>query len=112
MEKERIIKRFSSNELADRRARGESQTDAARVHAKTETEQQQDIAGDPDFRNVPANWHEAATAVMPTTKQLVSLRLDTDVVDWFRSQGAGYQTRINVVLRIFVEQQSKSKPKV
>jgi uncharacterized protein (DUF4415 family) len=112
MEKERVIKRLSSDELADRRARGESQTDFARVHAKTETERQRDIAGDPDFRKVPANWYEAATAVMPTTKQLLSLLLDTDVVDWFRSQGVGYQTRINAVLRIFVEQQSKSKQEV
>lgn len=34
-------------------------------------------------------------------KTSVSLRVDSDVLDWFRSQGAGYQTRINAVLRAF-----------
>jgi uncharacterized protein (DUF4415 family) len=33
------------------------------------------------------------------SKSLVSLRVDQDVLEWFKSQGAGYQTRINAVLR-------------
>jgi uncharacterized protein (DUF4415 family) len=36
-------------------------------------------------------------------KQSVSLRLDADVLDWFKASGAGYQTRINAVLRAFKE---------
>ncbi len=36
-------------------------------------------------------------------KRSVSLRIDADVLDWFKSQGAGYQTRINSVLRAFTE---------
>ncbi len=36
-------------------------------------------------------------------KQSVSLRLDVDVLKWFKSQGTGYQTRINAVLRAFTE---------
>jgi uncharacterized protein (DUF4415 family) len=35
------------------------------------------------------------------SKSLVSLRVDQDVLAWFKSQGAGYQTRINAVLRAF-----------
>lgn len=34
-------------------------------------------------------------------KTSISLRVDQDVLDWFKSQGAGYQTRINAVLRAF-----------
>jgi uncharacterized protein (DUF4415 family) len=34
-------------------------------------------------------------------KTAVALRLDADVVSWFKAQGAGYQTRINAVLRAF-----------
>ena len=34
-------------------------------------------------------------------KSLISLRLDQDVLEWFKAQGAGYQTRINSVLRAF-----------
>ena len=36
-------------------------------------------------------------------KAAISLRLDADVLDWFRAQGAGYQTRINAVLRAYME---------
>ena len=34
-------------------------------------------------------------------KASISLRVDQDVLDWFKAQGAGYQTRINTVLRAF-----------
>ena len=36
-------------------------------------------------------------------KALLSLRVDTDVIDWFRAQGAGYQSRMNALLRAFME---------
>lgn len=109
MRKEHIITSYSATDLKARRARGESQTDLANVHAKTEPELEQDIANDPDFRAVDENWYNAAQAIMPATKRLLSLRLDTDVVEWFREQGPGYQTRINAVLRSFVTQQGKQK---
>jgi uncharacterized protein (DUF4415 family) len=35
------------------------------------------------------------------SKALVSLRLDQDVLEWFKGQGAGYQTSMNAVLRAF-----------
>ncbi|MGB5131404.1 MAG: BrnA antitoxin family protein [Steroidobacteraceae bacterium] len=42
---------------------------------------------------------------LPATprKAAVSLRLDADVLDWFKAQGSGYQTRINAVLRAYME---------
>ena len=36
-------------------------------------------------------------------KQPVTIRIDTDVLEWFRSQGKGYQTRINQLLRKYME---------
>ena len=39
---------------------------------------------------------------LPRRKQHVSMRLDAEVLDWFRKQGQGYQTRINAVLRAYV----------
>lgn len=107
MEKEKDIRRFSERDLEERRARGKSRTDLERVQAKTEEELERDIASDPDFAGVPEDWIESAEAVMPTPKRLISLRLDNDVVDWFKSQGPGYQTRINAVLRAFVRQAGK-----
>lgn len=40
---------------------------------------------------------------MPEKKAALSIRLDPGVVAWFRKQGRGYQTRINAVLRSYVE---------
>jgi len=45
----------------------------------------------------------------PRLKQPVNLRIDSDIIDWFRSGGAGYQTRMNAVLRAFVDAQSKRR---
>lgn len=36
-------------------------------------------------------------------KQAVTIRLDTDVLEWFKGQGAGYQTRINQLLRRYMD---------
>jgi uncharacterized protein (DUF4415 family) len=36
-----------------------------------------------------------------SSKTSISLRVDADVLDWFKAQGRGYQTRINAVLRAF-----------
>jgi uncharacterized protein (DUF4415 family) len=44
---------------------------------------------------------------MPAAKTHLSLRLDEDVVDWFKRQGAGYQTRMNAVLRAYVRHKAK-----
>lgn len=40
---------------------------------------------------------------MPKTKPRISIRLDGDVLEWFKSSGTGYQTRINAVLRMYME---------
>jgi uncharacterized protein (DUF4415 family) len=43
-------------------------------------------------------------------KASVSLRLDADVLAWFKAQGPGYQTRINAVLRAFKEVSQQARP--
>jgi uncharacterized protein (DUF4415 family) len=43
--------------------------------------------------------HNAVTGV----KQIVTIRLDVDMLEWFKSAGPGYQTRINQVLREYME---------
>lgn len=42
---------------------------------------------------------------LPMTKTKVCLRLDREVVAWFRSRGRGYQTKINAALRAFIDAQ-------
>jgi len=80
-----------------------SRTDWARVRATTQEEVEAQIASDPDdwlttddaivFRGIPPR----------ATKQRVNIRLDRDVLDFFRSHGRGYQTRINAVLRVYAD---------
>lgn len=43
------------------------------------------------------------------SKQPVTLRLDADVLAWFKSQGQGYQTRINKLLRSYMENQQSHR---
>ncbi len=49
-----------------------------------------------------AFWAKS-TVRMPKTKPNISIRLDSDVLEWFKSQGAGYQTRMNAILRTYME---------
>jgi uncharacterized protein (DUF4415 family) len=51
---------------------------------------------DPDF-------FKSANLRMPSRKASITVRLDSDVLEWFRNQGKGYQTRINAVLRTYME---------
>jgi len=83
-----------------------SLTDWARVDALTDEDIDRAIAEDPDAAPVwtEEDWKNARV-VWPEGKAPVTLRLDKDVIAWFRSRGRGYQTRINAVLRSYVEAQ-------
>lgn len=87
----------------EKRSRRESKTDMARLRQMTEAELEEKIATDTDWNSVPADWHLKAEAMMQRPKKLLSLRVDADVLEWFRNQGSGYQTRMNAVLRSFME---------
>ncbi len=94
---ERTIRR-SLNDLRKGR------TDWDRVDRLTDAEIEAAVAADPDAPElVDRAWFEGATVVLPEPKQAVSLRLDTDVLRWFREQGPGYQSRMNAVLRQYAQ---------
>jgi uncharacterized protein (DUF4415 family) len=46
----------------------------------------------------------------PQPKEQVTLRLDRDVLEWFRAKGRGYQSRINTVLRAYYLQERGKEP--
>lgn len=58
-----------------------------------------------DIPPLDESFFANATLRLPKAKQTVTVRLDADVLEWFRSQGKGYQTRINAVLRLYMEAQ-------
>ena len=87
MTAESDIRQYS---LADLKAR--------REHGKTKTR------ADALARAVDADfWASARVLMPPPGKESVHLRLDADVLDWFREQGKGHLTRMNAVLRSFME---------
>jgi len=67
---------------------------------------------DIDYSDIPETdekfWAKAAV-LFPQPKTHLSVRLDEDVVNWFKGQGPGYQTRMNAVLRSYVQAVSKGR---
>jgi uncharacterized protein (DUF4415 family) len=104
MAKNKGIVRYTARELAEAVRRGEDKTDYARLDAMTDEEIEAGAADD----GAEFDWANAEVGI-PGPKQQLTVRLDTDVVDWFKGQGRGYQTRINAVLRRFVDAQ-RAKP--
>ncbi len=60
-----------------------------------------------DIPELGDDFFREAKVRMPEPKQLISLRIDRDVLDWFKRQGKGYQTRINAILRAYVRIHSR-----
>jgi uncharacterized protein (DUF4415 family) len=102
MKKEHIVTR----KWGDRR---KGKTDWARVDKLTDADIEKAIAEDPDwdeFKDV--DWSNAVL-VMPARKKAISIRIDEDVLDFFKREGEGYQRRMNAVLRSYMQQKSKPK---
>ncbi|MFZ0417019.1 MAG: BrnA antitoxin family protein [Candidatus Sulfotelmatobacter sp.] len=59
------------------------------------------IAADPDAHSTDEEFWKSAKVVMPAPKEIVTMRLDSDLLRWFRQQ-RGYQTRINAILRAYM----------
>ena len=82
-------RRHSLDELKELRRQGRTETRAdAPRHAM-----------EPDF------WASARVVMPPPGKTSVHLRLDADVLEWFRDQGKGHLSRMNAVLRSFMDSQ-------
>jgi len=101
MKKERIVTR----KWGDRR---KGKTDWARVDALTDEDIEKAIANDPDAAPLDIDWSDAVL-VIPARKKAISIRVDEDVLDFFKKEGEGYQRRINAVLRSYMQQKAKPK---
>lgn len=83
-------------------------TDWARVAAFTDADIERMAKTDKDNpASQAADWAEAVVG-FPPLKTPVNAKFDLDVVDWFKSQGRGYQTRMNAVLRRYMETHRKA----
>ncbi len=63
---------------------------------------------DIDFSDIPeldSHFFKNAKLRLPQTKSTITMRLDPDVLKWFKEQGKGYQTRINAILKMYIDAQ-------
>jgi len=66
----------------------------------------------PELADLPPDFWTNATMVDPVPKQPISLRVDVDVLGWFKKQGPRYQSRMNAVLRAYMAANAKpGRPK-
>jgi len=56
---------------------------------------------------VPADFWDHAAVLLPETKQQITLRLDAEVIRWFKTTGKGYQWRMGAVLRMCMFEKSE-----
>jgi uncharacterized protein (DUF4415 family) len=89
--------------------RRKSETDWARLKAVTDEETGASIAHDPDWEEFKDIDWSKAVLVIPPKKKAISIRVDEDVLDYFKKQGAGYQRRMNAVLRSYMQQKRKKR---
>ena len=108
MRKKERIARYSAEEIAARIAAGEDETDWQRVRAMPQDEVER--LADEEDGPLPEGWETSIVRGLPIRKRDVRIRLDDDVLDWFRAQGTDYHARINEVLRAFIEARKRSKP--
>ena len=80
-------RKYSLDELRELRERGETES---RADAPA-------LSVDAEF------WQNARVVMPPPGKSSIHLRVDSDVLEWFKQQGRGHLTRMNAVLRSFME---------
>jgi uncharacterized protein (DUF4415 family) len=102
------IVRFTTEELKEMARRGKTKTDWKRVEAMKDD----DIIVDGDSPEITAEmWRDAIVKDQRPPKKNITLRIDAEIIDWFKARGKGYQTRMNAVLRVFIELQRKDQRK-
>ena len=85
-----------------------SQTDWQRLNAMTDEEITRAAESDAETLPLDDAFFETArrlppSALLKEAKQQITLRIDADVLEWFRACGSGYQSRMNAVLKAYVQ---------
>jgi uncharacterized protein (DUF4415 family) len=95
--------------IVSRDSPSRGKTDWAALDALTDEQIEESIRNDPDWSD-DWNWSDAVL-VIPPKKKATSIRVDEDVLDYFKAEGAGYQRRMNAVLRSYMQQKKAKKTK-
>jgi uncharacterized protein (DUF4415 family) len=98
MAKKKSTTRYTTKQLG----RVKGKTDWVKARATTQAQIAASIASDPDEAGLVFDW-DNATVDMPQPKAVLNMRVDRDILEFFKKKGRGYQTKINAVLRSYVE---------
>jgi uncharacterized protein (DUF4415 family) len=80
-------------------------TDWERLRRMGEAEIRAAVSADPEIIPTDTDFWESATVVLPQRKPTITIRLDANVLAWLKTQEKGYQTRINAILRAYMNAQ-------
>jgi uncharacterized protein (DUF4415 family) len=84
----------------------EPATDWKRLRTMTDEEVHAAITADPDIAPTDETFWKDACVVAPRPQETVTMDLDADLMEWFRGE-RGYQTRINAILRAYMNAQNR-----
>jgi len=96
------IVKYSDSELTNLAEQEGTLSDWDKADSMTAAEIEACVASDSDEDEMVVEWGEA-TIELPKSKVVLNMRVDKEVLDYFRKTGKGYQSRINAVLRSYVE---------
>jgi len=109
MRKKSDTVRYTAKQVEAKIARGEDRTDWIKATAAAGRKLEASIRADVDDIRGEPDWTQAVMGV-PVPKDHINIRIDHDVLEWFKANGRGYQTLMNNVLRAFVNARRQPEP--
>ena len=102
------VRNRTKGALTGKASKSDAGTNWTKLRSLSATAIHGGIQADPDARATDAAFWKDAKVVLPTRKTVVTMRLDADLLEWFRQQ-RGYQTRINAILRAYMKAQASER---
>lgn len=100
------IVKYTDSELSKLAKQEGTLSDWEKAESMTEAEIKARVASDIDEEDMVIDWSNASIE-LPQPKAVLNMRVDQEVLDYFRKGGKGYQSRINAVLRSYVERKEQ-----
>ncbi|MFH0994042.1 MAG: BrnA antitoxin family protein [Pseudomonadota bacterium] len=101
------IVKYTNRELDELVKKNGSDSNWEKAAGMTKTEIEASLAADPDETDMVMDW-DNTTVDLPQPKVVLNMRIDKDLLVYFRKTGKGYQSRINAILRSYVERNRHS----
>ena len=98
--------KYTTEELDELVKKDGSRTDWEKAAGMTKADIEAAVASDPDEADTVMDW-DNATAELPKPKAILNMRIDRNVLEYFRKTGKGYQTLINAILKSYVKQKDR-----